>query len=79
MMPIILYVFVFSLLLERLFKFYGPQSPIWLAATSFVILGIALYILLSQGYSAQDNNWAYVSIGIALGLWLKNSRQQPTT
>jgi hypothetical protein len=79
MMPIVLFVFVFSLLLERLLKFYGPQSPIMLAVTSFAILSVALYIILSPTYSSHDKNWAYVSVGIVLGLWLKNSRQQPTT
>lgn len=42
MMPIILFVCVFSLLLERLLKFYGPQSPVLLGITSLAILGIAL-------------------------------------
>jgi predicted membrane chloride channel (bestrophin family) len=79
MMPIILFVFVFSLLLERLLKFYGPQSSMMLAVTSFAILSVALYIILSHTYSSNDRNWAYVSVGIVLGLWLKNSRQQPTT
>ena len=79
MMLVVLFVFLFSLLLERLLKFYGPQSPIMLAITSFAILSVALYIILSHAYSSQDRNWAYVSVGIVLGLWLKNSRQQPTT
>jgi hypothetical protein len=50
-----------------------------LAVTSFAILSIALYIILSHTYSSNDKNWAYVSVGIVLGLWLKNSRQQSTT
>jgi hypothetical protein len=73
MMPIILSVFVFSLLLERLFKFYGSESPIALAATSFAILGMSVYIIAAD-YSPHDKNWAYVSVGIVVGLWLKNSR-----
>jgi hypothetical protein len=78
MMPIILFVFLFSLLLERLLKFYGPRSLIWLTVNSFAIVSVALYVLLSHGYSPQDKNLAYVSIGIVLGLWLKNSRQPAT-
>jgi hypothetical protein len=78
MMLIVLFVFVFSLLLERLLKFYGPQSRMMLAVTSFAILSVALYIILSHTYSSNDKNWAYVSVGIVLGLWLKNSRQQST-
>ena len=78
MMPIILFVFLFSLLLERLLKFYGPRSLIWLTVNSFAIVSVALYVLLSRGYSPQDKNLAYVSIGIVLGLWLKNSRQPAT-
>jgi len=77
MMPIILFVFVFSLLLERLLKFYGPQSPMVLAVTSIAIVGVALYIILSHTYSLHDRNCAYESVGIVLGLWLKNSRHQP--
>jgi hypothetical protein len=79
MMPIVLFMFVFSLLLERLLKLYGPRSPIVLAVTSLAILGVAFYIIRSHTYLLQDRNWAYVSVGIVLGLWLKNSRQQPTT
>jgi hypothetical protein len=79
MMLIVLFVFVFSLLLERLLKFYGRQSPMMLAVTSFAILSVPFYIILSHAYSSQDRNWAYVSVGIVLGLWLKNSRQQPNT
>ena len=70
-MLIILFVLVSSLFLERLLKFYGPQTPIMWAVPSFAILSVALYIILSHAYSSQDRNWAYVSVGIALGLWLK--------
>lgn len=79
MMPIILFVLVFSLLLERLLKVYGPQSSIMLAVNSFAILSVALYIILSHEYSSRANDWAFVSLGIAAGLWIKNSRQQPAT
>jgi hypothetical protein len=77
MMVIVLSVFVFSLLLERVLKFYGPQSPLTLRITSFAILGMALYVIFSTHSSPHDRDFAYVSIGIVLGLWLKNPRQQP--
>jgi uncharacterized membrane protein YoaK (UPF0700 family) len=79
MMPIILFVFIFSLLLERLLKFYGRRSLIILAVTSFAILSVALFIIISHSYSPLDRDFAYISVGIVLGLWLKNSRGQPTT
>ena len=79
MIPIILFVFVFRLLLERLLKSYGPHSFLWLAINSVLILSPALYIVLSHKYSAQDVAWAYVSVGIVLGLWLRNPRQKPAS
>lgn len=77
MMPIILFLFLFRLLLEKLLKSRGPQSLIMLTVDSFAILGIALYIILSHGYSSRDTDWAFVSLGIVAGLWLKNTKQQP--
>ncbi len=79
MLVVILFVLVFSLLLEKFLKFYGSESPVMLAITSLVILSISLYVIIfSDEYSSQDRNWAYGSVGIALGLWLKNSRQSTT-
>jgi hypothetical protein len=79
MIPIIHFALLLSLLLERLFKHYGPQSLIDLALTSIAILGMATYIIRSHTYTSQDKNWAYISIGIVLGLWLKNTRHKSTT
>jgi hypothetical protein len=41
------------------------------AVVSAVILGCALYIVLSHGYPAQDKHWAYGMMGTILGYWMK--------
>jgi len=74
MMPILLFVLVLSLLLERFLKIYGPSSNVWLAANSLAIVGSALYIIVSHRYAQGEASWAYVCVGIAVGLWLKNAR-----
>lgn len=35
------------------------------------VLAVALYIILSQNYSAASEKWAYGAIGIILGYWLR--------
>jgi hypothetical protein len=38
---------------------------------SLALLGVALYVILSQKYSSADNNWAYGIVGTIIGYWLK--------
>jgi hypothetical protein len=38
---------------------------------SLVILGGALFIILSERYDPKDKHWAYGSVGTILGFWLK--------
>jgi hypothetical protein len=35
------------------------------------VLAVALYIILSQNYSAASEKWSYGAIGIILGYWLR--------
>lgn len=41
-------------------------------AVSLVVLGGALYIIISQAYDAKDKHWAYGAVGTLLGFWLKS-------
>jgi hypothetical protein len=38
---------------------------------SLLILGGALYIIISPAYQGNDKHWAYGSAGTILGFWLK--------
>ena len=39
---------------------------------TLIVLGSALYIILSQNYGEADQKWAYGSVRIILGYWLKH-------
>lgn len=41
------------------------------AVVSFPLLGLCLYVLLTQAYSATANMWAVGVCGLLLGFWLK--------
>jgi hypothetical protein len=41
---------------------------------SIVILGCAVYIVLSHSYDLQEKHWAYGSLGTILGFWLRGSK-----
>jgi hypothetical protein len=76
MVTIILFLFWFSLLFERLFKFYGQGSLPWLIGNSLAIVGLSVYIILAGISTSHDKNCACVSIGIVFGLWLRNLRKE---
>ena len=38
---------------------------------SLILLGVALYVILSKQYAAADTNWAYGIVGTIIGYWLK--------
>lgn len=39
---------------------------------SLVVLGSALYVILSQKYEADTERWAFGIIGIVVGFWLQS-------
>ena len=39
---------------------------------SLVLLGATLYIILSTAYQPKDKHWAYGTIGMVIGFWLKS-------
>jgi hypothetical protein len=55
----------------------GPLSDprvVMRIAVSILLLGAALYIILSHAYDAQDKHWAYATAGTILGFWLRGSK-----
>jgi len=38
---------------------------------SVLVLGAALYVILAKRYSARDKHWAYTTVGLIIGFWLK--------
>lgn len=38
---------------------------------SVLVLAAALFIILSGGYEPDAEKWAYVTVGLILGYWLK--------
>ena len=38
---------------------------------SLVLFGAALYVILSKSYQPKDKNWAYSTLGMVIGFWLK--------
>lgn len=51
-------------------KIAPRQGGQWIQAiVTLAILGVALYIILSHGYQAQDKHWGYGAAGTILGYW----------
>ncbi len=40
-------------------------------AVSVVVLGAALYVILSGNYESDYSKWAFGTVGVVLGYWLK--------
>jgi hypothetical protein len=50
----------------------SSPDPIWVRLSMTVpILLCALFVIVSQQYSATEKNWAYGSAGTILGYWLR--------
>jgi hypothetical protein len=49
---------------------FAPRDIVQVIIT-VLLLGSSLYVILSRKYSAQDQNWAYGTVGTLLGFWLK--------
>jgi hypothetical protein len=47
------------------------------AIVSLAILGAALFILLTHGFGPDSKRWAYGSVGMVVGYWLKPSNPLP--
>lgn len=43
------------------------------AAVSLIVLSAALYVILSQRYTAKVEHWAYGIVGMVLGFWLRQA------
>jgi hypothetical protein len=40
-------------------------------AISLIVLGAALYVVLSGSYPSDRTNWACIAIGTVIGYWLR--------
>ena len=51
----------------------GPFPPrvIVQIAVSVLLLALSLMVLYSDRYAARQQHWAYATIGVLLGFWLK--------
>ena len=47
-----------------------PPQNFMRVVVSVVVLGAALYIILSAEYPAETDKWAYGSVGTIVGYWL---------
>lgn len=57
-----------------LFVNKGEPSDRWIQIIiSFIVLLSGLYIILSQQYSEDVQNWAFGTIGLVIGYWLPSN------
>jgi C4-dicarboxylate-specific signal transduction histidine kinase len=56
-----------------------PKSTPWTSdvpvvmqvVVSLVLLSATLFVVLSKKYDAKDKHWAYATVGVIVGFWLK--------
>ena len=54
--------------ISRLFSLIRIGMPVFI---SVIVLGCALYIILTKEYNASAEKWAFGSVGTIIGYWLK--------
>jgi hypothetical protein len=42
------------------------------AVVSLAVLAVSLFIILTHGFPLDNKHWAYVSVGMVVGYWLKS-------
>jgi hypothetical protein len=47
------------------------------AIVSLAVLGASFFIILTHGFSPDGKRWAYGSVGMVVGYWLKPSSPLP--
>jgi hypothetical protein len=52
-------------------KSYKRSRTFMAMVISIIVLGSALYILLSKGFDSDSEKWAIGAIGTIVGFWLK--------
>lgn len=50
----------------------GGSTPIFTVFVSLVALSSALYVILSNRYPSKVQQWAYATVGMILGFWLRS-------
>jgi hypothetical protein len=45
--------------------------PLFAAVISSIVLGAALYVILSRKYAPNVEHWAYATVGTIVGFWLR--------
>jgi hypothetical protein len=48
-----------------------PVNVLMQALISLIVLGSALYIVLSKKYKSDTEKWAFAIIGVVVGFWLQ--------
>lgn len=38
---------------------------------SMIVLGVALFVILSQSFPSDYNKWAFGMVGLVVGYWLR--------
>jgi uncharacterized membrane protein len=54
----------------RTISYLGPHVVMQILV-SIVLLVATLFVILSKKYDAKDKHWAYTTIGLIIGFWLK--------
>jgi hypothetical protein len=49
----------------------GGSRTIMQIAVSILLLGAALFVILSQRYDDSSKHWAFATVGTIIGYWLK--------
>ena len=56
----------------------GPLRRLLMqAVVSLAVLGAALFIILTHGFGPDSKRWAYGTVGMVVGYWLKPSSPLP--
>ncbi|MFZ0137014.1 MAG: hypothetical protein WAK89_08155 [Candidatus Sulfotelmatobacter sp.] len=56
----------------------GPLRRLLMqAVVSLAVLGASLFIILTRGFGPDSKRWAYGSVGMVVGYWLKPSSPRP--
>jgi hypothetical protein len=50
----------------------GPLRRLLMqAVVSLAVMGASLFIILTHGFSPDSKRWAYATVGMVVGYWLK--------
>jgi hypothetical protein len=57
---------------------HGPLRRLLMqAVVSLAVVGASLFIILTHGFGPDSKRWAYGTVGMVVGYWLKPSSPMP--